>query len=337
MRLPQNTVQEAGKAIQKAERIVLITHKNPDGDAVGSALAMYEILQNMEKKATVFCVDPWPESFYFLPNNEELVHEFQQQNFDLGIILDCGATYMSDIHETHADIFYGKYPLINIDHHPSNDDFGTWNLVDTEAASTTEILTDMFQALGWRITPKIATCLMTGLYTDTGSLRHSNANAKVHRIAGKLLESGARLKDIVRYVFKNTKVERLRLWGRVMKRISQTPERITISTVSDEDFEQTETERSDLEGVVDYLNAVPGAKFSMLLTEIDGKVKGSLRTMREDVDLTEVAGKLGGGGHKKASGFTFSGKLKLATRFTIVGEEGEEIEDRVLGGTVEKK
>ena len=318
------------EAIQKARKIVLITHKNPDGDAVGSALAMYEILKNMQKEPTVFCVDPWPNSFYFLPNNEELVHAFDPNEFDLAIILDCGATYMSDIHETHEQIFYGRYPLINIDHHASNDDFGRWNLVDTEAASTTEILTDIFEYLGWKITPRVATCLLTGLYTDTGSLRHSNSNAKVHRIAGKLLRSGARLKDIIKYIFKNTPVNVMRLWGKVLKRISRTSENITMSHISDEDFTETGTTKADLTGVVDYLNSVPDANFSLLLTEIGGKVKGSLRTMRDDVDLTEIAGKFGGGGHKKASGFTLTGKLLLETRFKIVDEEGKEYEDEIL-------
>jgi phosphoesterase RecJ-like protein len=319
--------------IETSHKIVVITHRSPDGDAIGSALAMYEVLKIKGKSCKVFCVDPWPESFYFLPNNEELTHELRSEDFDLAIVLDCGATYMTDIHESHANMFYGHYPLINIDHHPSNDNFGRWNLVDTNAASTTAILTHIFHYLNWKITPSIATCLMTGLYTDTGSLKHSNASSDVHRIAGQLLRSGARLKDIVKYVFKTTKVERLRLWGRVMKRISQTADNITISTVSDQDFTETGTTKPDLEGVVDYLNAVPNAKFSLLLTEIGGKVKGSLRTMREDIDLTKVAEKLGGGGHKKASGFTIPGKLRLQTRFEIISEEGEKFEDALLGKT----
>lgn len=328
MRVSRQTAQEIGTAIEKAHNIVLITHKNPDGDAAGSALAFYEMLRKREKKVTVFCVDPWPESFYFLPNNEEVVHEFSVQDFDLGIILDCGADYMSQIHESHAQMFGGNYPLINIDHHPSNDGFGKWNLIDTEAASTTEILTRMFEFLDWKITPKIATCLMTGLYTDTGSLKHSNATAEVHRVAAKLLRCGARLHDIIRYVFKNTKPEVLRLWGRILHRISQTAEGITLSYVTDQDFRETGTTKADTTGVIDYLNAVPDAKFSLLLSQVGEQVKGSMRTLQEDVDLNEIAGKLGGGGHKKAAGFTLAGKLQMETRFRIVGEDakyGDEI------------
>ncbi len=325
----KSIIAQAGKAITNAKNILIITHRNPDGDAIGSALGMYEMLGKLKKKPTFFCIDQIPESFYFLPNSEEVVHEFDPGNFDLAIMLDCGADYMAGIKETHGEIYGGTYPLINIDHHPSNDHFGKWNLVDTESASTTQILTNLFDELKWKITPRIATCLMTGLYTDTGSLKHSNATADVHRIASQLMKKGARLKDIIGYVFKNNSVDVLRLWGRVMKRITQTPENITISTVSDRDFTETNTSKPDLTGVVDYLNAVPDAKFSLLLTEINGQVKGSLRTLRDDVDLTEIAGRLGGGGHKKASGFTIPGKLELQTRFKIVGEE-KEFEDSVF-------
>ncbi|MBI5414036.1 DHH family phosphoesterase [Candidatus Peregrinibacteria bacterium] len=329
MRLSENTGREFAKVIDSAQKIVLISHRNPDGDTIGAALAMYEMLLTRGKEPTFFCVDPLPEDFHFLPNSEFVLHKLDQNAYDLAIMMDAAAHYMSGIFESHPDLFFGKYPLVNIDHHMSNEGYGKWNLVDSESASTTIVLTHLFNFLGWKITPKIATCLMTGLYTDTGSLKHSNADAEVHRIAGELLRSGARLKDIVKYIFRTTKVSTLRLWGRVMKRITQTSDHITLSYVSEEDFSETEAKKSDLSGVVDYLNAVPDARFSLLLTETEGKVKGSLRTLREDVDLTEIAGKFGGGGHKKASGFTVTGKLRLQTRFVIESDE-KKFEDSLL-------
>ncbi len=329
MRIPEETIRNAAREIERAERIVLISHKNPDGDTTGAALAFYELLTLMGKSPVFYCIDPLPESFMFLPNSDMLVREFDENEFDLAIMFDVAAEHLSGIDKLKPDLFYGKYPLINIDHHPSNEGFGRWNLIDTESASVTLLLTHFFNFLGWRITPKMATCLLTGIYTDTGSLKHSNTNAEVHRVASQLLRSGARLKEIVKYIFKNTKVETLRLWGRVMKRISQTPDLITVSYVNDDDFRETETTPSDLTGAIDYLNAVPDAKFSLLLTEMNGKVKGSLRTMREDVDLTEIAGRVGGGGHKKASGFSMQGKVKMETRFTIESE-GERFEDSLF-------
>ena len=332
MRFDPEIVGAAADAIKKAERILIISHKNPDGDTIGSALACYEMLQNMGKTPHFFCHDVVPESFYFLPNSESVIHEFASADYDLVIMLDCAASYMSGVHESHVELFGGNFPLINIDHHPSNENFGKWNIVDIEAASTTIILTEIFEFLEWKITPKVATCLLTGLYTDTGSLKHSNASAEVHRGAAKLLMKGGRLRDIVKYVFKNTPIATLKLWGRVLKRISRTPEEITISWISDQDFADTGTSTNDLTGVVDYLNSVPDAQFSLLLTEVNGKVKGSLRTLREDVDLTEIAGKLGGGGHKKASGFTVPGKLQLDTRFHIFNEN-QIFDDKALANS----
>lgn len=329
MRISEHIAEQVADQIHSARRIGLIMHRNPDGDTAGAALAMYEMLSTMGKIPEVFCADPVPESFYFLPNNETLIHHFEPDRYDLVMIFDCGAPHMSHLHETYPEIFNGQYPLVNVDHHPSNDGFGKWNLVDIHSASTTQILTHLFNYLNWKITPRIATCLMTGLYTDTGSLKHSNADAEVHRVAAYLLKKGARLRDIVRYIFQNKSIGTLKLWGRVLGRISQTPDQITISTVSEKDFAETGTERSDLEGVVDYLNAVPNAKFSLLLTELKDKVKGSLRTLRDDIDLTAVAGQLGGGGHKKASGFTVAGKLQLQTRFQIITED-QSYEDSAL-------
>lgn len=308
------------KNIEASKRILLISHKKPDGDTIGSAIAMAEMLQKTGKTPLLFCVDGLPDAFHFLEKAGEYQHDFSLEDFDMAMIFDAGSYNMSAIHEKFPMLFGGNFPLANIDHHISNELYGRWNIVDIESASTTVVLAKIFRSFGWKLSPKVATPLLTGLYTDTGSLMHANSTPDAHREAAKILAAGADLRSIVRYIFRTKTVETLRLWGRILSRISQDPDRVTISYVRDRDFQETKGKVDSLTGVVDYLNAVPKAKFSLLFTEHEGKVKGSLRTLSDDIDLTEIAGQFGGGGHKKASGFTVPGKLQLETRWKIASQ-----------------
>jgi phosphoesterase RecJ-like protein len=307
-------------AFRKSKRALIITHKNPDGDTMGSALAIYDLLHSLNKEATVFCVDPFPESFYFLSRFESVVHEFDINDFDIALTLDCGADYMTGITNTHPELFNGRFPLINIDHHKSNDDFGTWNIVDTSAASTTLIIAEALEFLDYKISHRMATCLMCGLFTDTGSFQHSNTTPRELRMAAHLMRKGASIHQIRNNIFKNNKISTMKLWGRVLSRAYKDSGGITISNVSDDDFRETGSNATELSGVVDFLNSVPDSKFSLLLTENNGKVKGSFRTMRDDVDVANIAGQFGGGGHKKAAGFTLPGKLEKEVRWKVVQE-----------------
>jgi bifunctional oligoribonuclease and PAP phosphatase NrnA len=308
------------KNIEASQKILLISHKKPDGDTMGSAVAMAEMLQKMEKTPVLFCVDSIPDAFQFLQKAGEYQSNFSLDDFDMAMMFDAGGYTMAGIHEQYPNIFGGKFPLANIDHHISNEQYGRWNIVDIDSASTTVVLSKMFRAFGWKIFPKAATPLLLGLYTDTGSLMHANSTPDAHREAARILAAGADLRSIVQYIFRTKSVETLRLWGRVLSRISQDSQGVTISYVKDRDFLETKGNVDVLTGVVDYLNAVPKAKFSLLFTEYEGKVKGSLRTLSEEVDLTEIAGQFGGGGHKKASGFTVTGTLKLETRWKITSK-----------------
>ncbi|PIR53697.1 hypothetical protein COU75_04635, partial [Candidatus Peregrinibacteria bacterium CG10_big_fil_rev_8_21_14_0_10_42_8] len=166
--------------------------------------------------------------------------------------------------------------------------------------------------------PEVATCLLTGVYTDTGGLLHSNTTVQVYRAVARLLRAGAHQQVIVNSVFRTAKLSTLKLWGRLLEKISITDEGGAISAVTKGDFAATGAHYSELTGAIDYLNAVPGMRFSMILSERDGKVKGSLRTLRDDVDVAEMASKFDGGGHKKAAGFALQGKLKPEVRWKVV-------------------
>ncbi|MEI7510690.1 MAG: DHH family phosphoesterase [Candidatus Peregrinibacteria bacterium] len=310
-------IAAAYQALYSAQNILLVSHQKPDGDTSGSAIAMAEILELAGKKVTLFCKDPLPEEFQFLPKASEYVHEFRTSDYDMAMVFDAGSYKMIGIHEEKPEFFTGGIPLWNIDHHLSNEQYGTWNTVATDCASTTIVVAKILRMLRWKITPKVATPLLMGLYTDTGSLMHSNATADTHKEASHLLAAGADLRTIVQCIFRTKTVGKLKLWGRILSRATLGEDLVTTSFVRERDFRETGGNMDDLTGVVDYLNAVPGAKLSLLLTERGDKVKGSLRTLAEEIDVNEMAGVFGGGGHKKAAGFTVPGKLHLETRWRI--------------------
>lgn len=318
MQFDHQELEKIDALIQKSNRILIIPHKSPDGDTIGAALAMYQVLYAMGKATDICCIDEAPPEFLFLPNIERFRKGEPALNYDAYLVLDAGADYMTGFHETHPQLFDQSLEVINIDHHTSNDRFGKYNVVVTDAPSATAILYELMTALNYSICRHTATCLLTGIYTDTGSFMHSNTNADVLRIAGRLLAKGANLRSLSKEVFNTTKISTMRLWGRVLKNIHQNGEGVTMSVVHNKDFEDTGADYSEMTGVVDYINSVPDAKYSVILTEKGDKVKGSLRTLREEVDVAQIAASYGGGGHTKAAGFTIPGSLQKEVRWKVV-------------------
>jgi bifunctional oligoribonuclease and PAP phosphatase NrnA len=323
MPMQLHDVQKAEATLKDAKRVLCICHRNPDGDAIGSLLGMGLLLDQAypDKRVSLHCVDPVPHTFTFLPGATRVQRAPQLEAGDVAIILDSAEPKLTEMHETHPQLFDGTYPSLNIDHHPMNPKKATHNFVVPEAASTCEIVVKIADMLKWDIKPDTATCLLTGVYTDTGGLLHSNTTPEVYRTVARLLRAGARQQLIVSAVFRTAKISTLKLWGRVLEKIGVTDEGGAISAVTEGDFRATGADYSELAGAIDYVNAVPGMRFSLVLSERDGKVKGSLRTLRDDVDVSEMAGKFKGGGHKKAAGFALDGKLKPELRWKVV-EEG---------------
>lgn len=313
--------QAAKERIAKAQKIVLLAHRKPDGDTLGATLALHFGLRAMGKETTLACWDTPADVYHFLPDIERFVTDFSPSLFDLGIVSDAGASYMTKFHERYPDLFT-VLPFINIDHHPSNDNYGAVNIVHPTAASTTMITFAFLKYCGMPVTRQMATALLTGLYTDTGSLRHSNTTPEVYRTAAALLKLGGNLPLIINTIFKTKPLGTLRLWGRVLSNIRTNEDGVTLSVATNQDIKDCDSDEEALSGVIDYLNAVPDAKFSVLLSEDSmGHVKGSFRTMRDDVDLSAIAGVFGGGGHKKAAGFTIPGRLAQEVRWHIVGNQ----------------
>ncbi len=312
-------MSQAVEIMKKAKRLRCVCHRNPDGDAIGSLTAMAQLLEANVPDIPVelYCVDPAPSTFGFLPLVHRIKHELTPEEGDVFIFLDSAEPKLTEYHEVHPQIFGGTWPSVCFDHHPTNSKFSTVNIIVPDASSTCEILLDFAEGVSWTLNSDIATSLLTGVYTDTGGLVHSNTKAYVYRTVAKLLRAGARQQLIVQQVFRSAKISTLRLWGRVLEKISITPEGGAISALTEGDFRATGADYSELTGAIDYVNAVPGMKFSLVLAERAGKVKGSLRTLRDDVDVSKMAGAFQGGGHKKAAGFAVSGKLVPEVRWKV--------------------
>lgn len=318
MSLEQKQIEALKTIIESAQRIICICHENPDGDALGSVLGLQAILakQLPQKTVLAYCTDPAPAAFAFLPL-EQLAQELQPKTGDVYIFVDTAAPKLTGLEETLPAIFTKDYLTVNIDHHASNTAYADLNLIDSSAASACEIVFALAQSLHWEINPVIATCLLTGLLTDTGGLLHANTTSRTYKNAAALLRSGAKQETIITKVFRTAKLSTLRLWGRVLEKIHLTEEGGAISAVTKRDFAATGAEYSELTGAIDYVNSVPGMRFSLLLSERDGKVKGSLRTLRDDIDVAKMASAFNGGGHTQAAGFAINGSLEQTTRYNV--------------------
>lgn len=314
----------AKEALLAAQRVCIISHRSPDGDAVGSNLALRLCLEDLGKEVVSACVDGVPQDSMWLVKGDSFVRDFRFTDFDLFVAVDCGDKKLMVFEKEKPELLSGSKPLLNIDHHFSNEGFGTVNVVDPEACSTAIILYDFFRFCGWRIRREVATCLLHGIYFDTGGMMHSNTTQRVFKVCGDLVSLGADLRRVSKELFHMTSVNKLRLWGRILSRAYVNEEGVVVSAVKGEDYLACGAEPGDTGGVIDYLNAVPGAKYSLLLAEDPKKgiVKGSLRTQRDDINLSDIAGQWGGGGHAKASGFGVEGKLTEVVSWQVAGKEG---------------
>ncbi len=310
--------KKAGKYFNKAKNILVISHRRPDADTLGTAIALKIWLSTLGKTVALACVDKPGKSFSFLPYVDEFVQDFDLSNYDLMVVVDAGASYMTNFH-LRKDNLFNTIPVINIDHHASNDNYGTVNIVEPEASSTTIILYKMLCYYGAEINKDMATALLAGIYSDTGSFMHSNTNKEVYDVSADLVNKGAKIAEISKNLFRSKSINTLRLMGRVLEKAYLTDDRVVMSIVKRQDYEEARATEDDLAGVVDYLNMVPQGRFAVLINEDrKGNVKGSFRTRKLDVDVSKIAETFGGGGHPKASGFSIPGKLQEEISYSII-------------------
>ncbi len=232
-------------------------------------------------------------------------------NFDLIIAVDTGdLVQLGKVYSENKELFENT-PLLNIDHHASNGMFGNYNCVDSEVAATTQILTPMIQEMEKEhgkelIDEDVATLLLVGIVTDTGSFQHTNTSPEAFEVAADLLDRGARQQEIIKHIFKTKSLATLKLWGQVLSKIRYRDDiKLVYSTITQDDLIRTGAESSDSGGIIDELMTnAPDAEVVMLLKEKEpGLISGSLRAPGQLADVSQIAQKMNGGGHKKAAGF----------------------------------
>ena len=304
----QKKFEEAKYLIDKSSRVLLTMHERMDGDDGGSLLAFARLLKGQGK--SVFCAikKGVPPSLRFLPGSELISDDINSPGFDLLITFGC-----SDLKRTGSEKIQAlKIPIINIDHHPDNQQFGEVNLVDEQKSSVAELVYDFFSHHKLYIDKEIATCLLTGIITDTGSFMHSNTQASTLKVASELMKKGAVAEKIVGWTFKNKNSQVLKAWGKALSNLHfDSKTKIIYSIISENDLaELGELPQSAFEGLAETLNTFPDAKFAMLLRQEGNIIKGSLRTdPNKNADVSQIAKIFGGGGHKMAAGFSVSGTL----------------------------
>jgi phosphoesterase RecJ-like protein len=308
--MPVATEQEQVlEELRLADKLLLTTHENPDGDALGSLLAMHWILGQLDKDSLMF----------MSPDEFPLPWEYREWTFDglVGeppadvsertvVFLDCG-----NIDRMPVDFLQREgVHILNIDHHHDNTRFGTVNLVMPEASCTAEIVWRLGKELGAAITPPIADALYVGLVTDTGRFSYENTSAEAHRMAAELIEAGVEPHRVYRRLFEDLPFSRLQLLQRALASVERHDDgAMTVAHLTKRDFEETGALETDAEGIVDHMRAVEGTSVAVLVRELlngdrEGKRKVSLRATDGRIDVSRVARELGGGGHPQAAGFT---------------------------------
>ncbi|HEY8779314.1 MAG TPA: bifunctional oligoribonuclease/PAP phosphatase NrnA [Solirubrobacterales bacterium] len=293
--------------IRGAERFLLTTHEGPDGDALGSLLAMHHLLDQLGKDSVMFLAAkefPLPIEYRFLPL-EEVFHEPPADMADRTVVfLDCGNVERMPFDFLSND---GAH-VINIDHHHDNTRFGDVNLVDVAASSTAEIVYGVALQMGVEITPDMAAALYVGLVTDTGRFSYENTNADTHRIAAALIEAGVDVNDIYRRLYEHVPLEKLRLVARALNAIERPCEGLAVTYIREADYEATGSGEEMTEGIIDFLRSLDGAKVAAVIRELGSRGRAarkvSLRSSGDGVDVSAIARVHGGGGHVRAAGFS---------------------------------
>jgi len=378
--------QQTTQAITAAQKILVLTHVNPDGDALGSLIALYLVLKKLGKDVTAVAPEIIPNALNFLPNTPELAQGFSgtkdfiitidtaktkverlgykhipEENklniviaplsgtfknedvsfsygtfkFDLIIVLDSpDLERLGPLYEGQSSLFY-ETPVINLDHHAGNDFFGKINWVDLTATSSAEILVSLIESLAQEkplVDEDIATALLTGIITDTGSFQNANTTPKSLTVAAQLVAAGGRQQEIIRHVFKTKPLSTLKLWGRILESVRfDEGSRFIWAKISQADFVATGASQTETSGVIDeLLKSAPEIDFVLLLAEKGDELDGSLRAVTSGVDVSQIAKLFGGGGHEAAAGFQLPGSTLASHEEEILGKIREHQRGKIV-------
>jgi phosphoesterase RecJ-like protein len=315
----ETDLRTIAEAIRAQDRFVVTTHENPDGDALGSLLATKLMLEELGKDVVIYLAGetPLPREYQFMALNElrrDLPADVHERVL---LAVDCA----NERRLGPDPSLYERAPLvIDIDHHHDNTRFGKLNYIDANASSTGEILRDLLRELAVELTPDIAEALYIAVVTDTGRFQYANTTAKALRLAAELVEAGADVHRVFQGVYENVAFAKLKLIARALDhaRVYEGG-RVIVSHLEKEDFDAAGAEEPYSEGIIDYLRAVEGAEIAALIREPptqNGPTRRvSLRTTAEALDVSQIARKSGGGGHRMAAGFSSESSVDEITEF----------------------
>lgn len=306
--MKNNSVEEIVEKLKSAETAAIFCHVRPDGDALGSGLALAYALNNEGKKAYMFCDDIPPEKFSFLPAMQKIKNVFSGDKFDTFISVDCADLQRMGSFSRCYSKFKGT--TVNIDHHISNDGYAKYNFVNV-CPATCEIMTEILRAGGFKITEDIANLLMLGLITDSGNFTHLDVTPKTYETAAYLRGKGADMYAINYNMYSRQTKARALLYGLVSSKIKfALNDKFAYVVISREDMQKTGADPSLTEGFVDFPLSVDGVEIAASVMEYkEGQYKISLRS-RGKANVSELASAFGGGGHVLASGCMIFGCLE---------------------------
>ncbi len=303
------TLDNILEKIKKAKSIVLLTHENPDGDAVGSSLAMYEALKQMGKENVDVIIPEYPRTYTFLPNVDKVKKEGREENYDLAIALDSATIKMLN---GWSNYFEEAKTKIVIDHHSTNTMYGDLNYVNPDSPACTQILLTIFEYFGIEITNEIGKCILTGIITDTGGFQYVSTRPETFEFAARLLKSGINVSEIYKKAMNTKTRANFELRKRAIDRMEFLEEgKISFTYITKQDIEEIEATSDDHEGIVDEGRCIEGVEVSIFIRETEKGYKVSLRS-NEYVNVSDVCLIFGGGGHKHAAGCTVTMPIEQA-------------------------
>jgi len=302
-------LQAIAAALRGHERFLVVTHENPDGDALGSLLATTLALRQLGKDAQMLLLGeaPLPREYHFMQLQGLLRAAPADLETRVVVAVDCAKA--DRIGPDSGPLLERAALVLDIDHHHDNTRFGAVNLIVADASSTGEVLRDVFAELDVQLTPDIAEALYVALVTDTGRFQYSNTTPKALRLAAELVDAGADVHQVFQQVYESMEFAKLKLLARALERaVVLEGGRIVVSYLLRTDFAEVGAAEPYSEGIIDSLRAVDGAELAVLIREPPRDAgpthKGSLRASVDELDVSAIARTFGGGGHRQAAGFS---------------------------------
>ncbi len=303
-----STLDSILEEINKAESIVILTHENPDGDAIGTGLALYNALKQIGKNPDII-IPEYPRIFEFLPGTAEIKKESDIKKYDLAISVDCATIKMLN---GFANYFEDAKVKVSIDHHSTNTMFGDFNYISPDAPACAQILLVVLEYFKVEITKDIGTCILTGIITDTGGFKYSGVTAETFKFVAELLEKGINVSKIYRRVLQTKTKANFELNRIATNRLEFFEDgKVAFTYITKEDEEKVNSESGDHEGIVENGRDIEGVEVSIFIRQTEKGCKVSMRS-NEYVNVSDVCLLLGGGGHVHAAGATLQCTIEQA-------------------------